>query len=900
MTMTFHAEDGFDVKLRQVVFGAEGSLLAKPGDVDDHTVTFGYGYTFIRKGALGIWATYEFLVADLATPGIGIVLTSTELEKLDTIADKLTAGLTTQAAQLIAAFSLNWNRPDLTPTQAQQLFEADKVHQLKAMQDKLHGWLGPFEGEAVYQSLQGTREMLGIYSLFYNAPSLLGIGLATALKLGNRAEAWYEIRYGWKENSKFNNGWAKRHDMEAAYFGLYDDRSNASLDEAKDAYRMLQLHRNDIKYYDDAYGAQVGNANSDYKLGETENKVLSLIESFDPAKKTLLEDLASSANPDIARAYAAWLWIGNTPDAFVSTNLYLDPGRNKASELLDPRHVAVLDARQYKNGAETVSDDILIGEGVAGAGGDMLVGGLGNDFLIGGAGDDVLWAGGGNDIMAGGAGDDIYILSGGGTYTLEDKSGNDRILFNGAFVSKLMLQADDTYKSADGLFTAVMQGTDLVVTHVASGDKATLNVDFQSGDFGVELLDARTDHTYETTALTIVGDLEPVDFDPVQEGVQGHFDALGNLIVNGNPDPDRSETLNGSQGADLIQGLGGADVLEGKGGDDRLEGGQGGDLVRGGAGFDRLYGGGGKDRLEGGADNDDLFGEAGQDILQGGAGDDILAGGQDADISLGEDGNDEVYADDKIDLATAVSQGEVQAGSGLKGDWLDGYTGEDILVGGTGDDLLTGGDGADVIVAGAGDDNVYGDFFLDFANLDWSVSRQVDTTAAGTTYKLNFTLGNAQAGVGGGNDEIYGGAGNDWLMGGLGDDVLDGGADADVLFGEEGADTLFGGTGDDSLYGDGAHVPLALQGDDYLDGEEGNDQLQGGAGNDRLLGGDGNDTLAGDGADIPDGLQGDDYLDGEAGDDYLVGHAKSNFRPIAQGCGATYSAATEMVGRGSC
>lgn len=244
---------------------------------------------------------------------------------------------------------------------------------------------------------------------------------------------------------------------------------------------MFTLHHDGILKYEEQYSPTDTNAGS-----------TAIADQLNPAKNAILADLANSTNPDIANAYAAWLAAGNSAASFLSTSLYLDPGRNNASQSVDPNYVATLDARQYVNGVEIASNDILIGEGSSGgAGGDMLVGGLGNDLIIGGTGNDVLYAvGGGDDIMAGGVGNDIYILTGGGTYILEDKQGFDRILFNGNALYSFITQADGSLTSPDGLFTATWQGTDLVVTDVATGDKATLNKNFQSGDFGITLSDA--------------------------------------------------------------------------------------------------------------------------------------------------------------------------------------------------------------------------------------------------------------------------------------------------------------------------------------------------------------------------------------------------------------------------
>jgi hypothetical protein len=48
MTITYTSIANFSQKLRTELSIAEG-LSTQPSDVGDHTVTYGYGYTFIRN-----------------------------------------------------------------------------------------------------------------------------------------------------------------------------------------------------------------------------------------------------------------------------------------------------------------------------------------------------------------------------------------------------------------------------------------------------------------------------------------------------------------------------------------------------------------------------------------------------------------------------------------------------------------------------------------------------------------------------------------------------------------------------------------------------------------------------------------------------------------------------------
>ncbi len=219
----------------------------------------------------------------------------------------------------------------------------------------------------------------------------------------------------------------------------------------------------------------------------------------------------------------------------------------------------------------------------------------------------------------------------------------------------------------------------------------------------------------------------------------------------------------------------------------------------------------------------ELTGAATANILEGGAGSDILSGGAD---------NDRLYADRRINVATAIANGKiVGSGSDAKGDWLAGGGGDDTLVGGAGKDVLSGGAGKDLLIAGAGDDDILGDTDYLATSFEWTV-----TDSNGV--RLFNPVAGAQAPAGGAADVIYAGEGKDYVWAGVGNDVMFGEGGDDSLNGNEGNDILLGGAGADTLWGGIDH--------DYLDGGAGVDQIQGGEGDDILIGGTEVDTLFGD------------------------------------------------------
>jgi Ca2+-binding RTX toxin-like protein len=87
---------------------------------------------------------------------------------------------------------------------------------------------------------------------------------------------------------------------------------------------------------------------------------------------------------------------------------------------------------------------------------------------------------------------------------------------------------------------------------------------------------------------------------------------------------NQGETLNGTEGRDLIMGRGGADTINANGGNDRARGGPGNDTVNGGEGNDVLRGRWGNDTVNGDNGNDRIWVGRGADVENGGAGDDRM------------------------------------------------------------------------------------------------------------------------------------------------------------------------------------------------------------------------------------------------------------------------------------
>lgn len=385
------------------------------------------------------------------------------------------------------------------------------------------------------------------------------------------------------------------------------------------------------------------------------------------------------------------------------------------------------------------------------------------------------------------------------------------------------------------------------------------------------------------TMHDIIGDYRWLDLDPTRPGLQDSRDSLGNrnYVQPLQEAPGQEDVLLGGPDPDALYGRGGRDVLYAWHGFDPE--------TLSVPSLDHLYGGDGGDLL---------ISFAGNDISEGGSGSDLIIDGYNLDGAW-SGGDDRLYGEREIPLAQAIAEGNTNAGSGERGDFIAGQAGDDLVVGSRGDDLLSGGSGKDTLVGGAGRDFIYGDsnwipvvspprvqdWSVELDPLDinqWSLAGfdwQVQFGVSGNAYDVTVTHAHLADAVDPAGDLIHAGAGDDFVSGDGGDDVVWAERGNDIVFGDAGDDVVLGGEGNDEISGDNARLATQKHGSDFLDGGAGNDWIFGGAKGDLLYGGDGNDYLAGDsrnenaGDDSLSGQDGDDVLLGAGGNDALYGGA---------------------------
>jgi Ca2+-binding RTX toxin-like protein len=314
--------------------------------------------------------------------------------------------------------------------------------------------------------------------------------------------------------------------------------------------------------------------------------------------------------------------------------------------------------------------------------------------LNGGSGDDVLTGSDTGDSLEGADGNDRLVGAKGGD-NMDGGTGNDTLVWNNG-------DGSDSIDGGAGNDTTEVNGNPTL------GDAFTLEpnagrITFKRTNLVTFTLDASTER-FQVNGLG--GD----DSLAASDGVG----ALTLLSVDGGAGVD---TVNGSDGPDLILGGEGNDILNGGGGDDRIVGDRGNDTMNGGAGDDTLVwnNGDGTDVVNGDGGRDDV------EVNGAPAAGDIFTvqpngarvkfdrtnlvpfsldiGSSETMHANGLGGNDSITVGE-------VGSYEVTGSGGAGDDTLTGGGSSEAFLGGSGNDTINPGGGIDVISGDDGDDHV--------------------------------------------------------------------------------------------------------------------------------------------------------------------------------------------------
>ena len=233
---------------------------------------------------------------------------------------------------------------------------------------------------------RSSRELQVLASMIWNGGSgLLGSGLVNAIDSGNRAQAWYEIRYNSDRSGSPVS--AMRQYFLSQVFSLYDTPGTATLTEAFQAYEMFAQHRDTIVPYEIQFGTDPYGANP---LVASQQEVTN---GYVPANPPV-DSLAASLLP---------------PEVQIANAIAYVPGFSSAAQIesfVSPANVLVA-----SSAVPTI--DASIGYGASAAeqenANHLLLGAVSGDTLIGGMGNDILIAGGGSELLVAGSGSDTIV-----------------------------------------------------------------------------------------------------------------------------------------------------------------------------------------------------------------------------------------------------------------------------------------------------------------------------------------------------------------------------------------------------------------------------------------------------------------------------------------------------------
>lgn len=219
-------EQQYEERLRLVIVGAEG-LHPRAEDVGDGKATIGWGYTFNRSNNVRIWSD------------AGIELDERQWDRLRAI----DAAPSAQRTRLGLAFDR-----ELSTAEADSLLRAS---------------MKEYERPADRLGMPLSDERVALTSIAYNRGPAMLLGSSSrpehpvmdAIREGDRAEAWYQLRYNcWGSDPNFEGGLRKRRFAEAHVFGLYDDPDNVPPAEARNVMGMHDRHRTEIDRVEDRFG----------------------------------------------------------------------------------------------------------------------------------------------------------------------------------------------------------------------------------------------------------------------------------------------------------------------------------------------------------------------------------------------------------------------------------------------------------------------------------------------------------------------------------------------------------------------------------------------------------------------------------------------------------------------
>ncbi|MFZ2890516.1 Calx-beta domain-containing protein, partial [Sulfuricurvum sp.] len=501
MAIVPHKISNFDDEFFKIIKKAE-SFSEKAYYDNGDTPTIGVGFALFDKKSKRLNTN---IIA--AMKRAGVVISASDKQILDDIEVAFKAGKLTTVDTLTDKLNIS-----ISEAQAKAVFIEIKEEYADRVKKKI--------GENSYNSLLDSKELIALIDIAYNG--VIGSNLASAVKNGNRAEAWFQMRYmsnGGESYKLYGTGIANRRISESNGFSL--TQPSMTQDDYKQIMRMYTLHKD--KIYEVEHDNSIPLKNSDPVKSEYEKDGL-INTKISPARDYLISQYGEGINIDgdvqVGKGLASYAYLEN--------NSYSDTltGTSKNDLIFGER------GDDYIEGAG--GSDVAYG----GDGKDTLIGGEGMDTLDGGSGDDTLlgYYGFGQDDseqdkLYGGIGDDTYITGLGDI--IYDDGNVGRVVYKNIDLSgeKTQVKGESYYEDAN--FYYQENGNILYVRTKSS-----------TSGLGIEIQNWNA-QTKEALGIKLIPSEE--------EGVGGEEDPEE---PNPNPDPDPKYVTVSVSNAQAIESAG--------------------------------------------------------------------------------------------------------------------------------------------------------------------------------------------------------------------------------------------------------------------------------------------------------------------------------------------------------
>ncbi|MTI58604.1 MAG: hypothetical protein FH762_01220 [Firmicutes bacterium] len=388
----------FRLKLLEIISSLEGDENQfEPNVYSDGmgVPTIGYGYALIVKRDL--WVARERSEINSVLPD-GLQITEDEYEVLEDIVDDvLNKSIVENNKENTdnILFDDNGNNRislELTEEQAGKIVENIARPEIDTwIKRKFRIVTG---NNDLFNQLDYSKEMAALTSIIYQGPIYVfkNNNLVNAIITGDRARAWFEIRYFSNNltNGVNRRGWAHRKCKEAQVFGLYQDSKNIKPEEAQRFLKLLntkifaekssftnkQINRTGLTYEElkdmtaleyIRHYERVSNVDPSYAQAGNSRTIDEIIaEAKIKARGPVLYELSANEEDLLERFYGKKEWEDESNQGEYIRYI-IQPGDNNASNIA----AAYLDC-SYTHLRKKDSDDKLTNEGL----GNIHVGGI--------------------------------------------------------------------------------------------------------------------------------------------------------------------------------------------------------------------------------------------------------------------------------------------------------------------------------------------------------------------------------------------------------------------------------------------------------------------------------------------------------------------------------------------